>query len=159
MAQAKVIFNIDPAFPAEARAAIGGEIVGEIVNRTLQGIDRFGTPFKGYSKSYKDSKVFDNFGKSNLVNLRLTSDMLSSLQVLSHGPGFIVVGYEEGTEANEKALWAIRGENGPKRDFLGLPTRAVNKIVAKFQSLKPDPILSAFQRGLIIGALEEEDDI
>lgn len=113
------------------------EIIETIQRRTESGtgVRKAGTgfttyKFPGYSKSYIESDAFRAYGKSpNRVDLTLTGDMLSSLELLDHWPGSVVIGFRDGTEENAKAegnqLGSYGGSPNPRkaRKFLGA-TRA-----------------------------------
>lgn len=111
-------------------------IVERIVNRTQQGKDKDGQKFTSYSKAYKESLDFKVAGKSNLVDLQLSGDMLAALSILDKTSRSVTIGFERGSEENAKADGNIRGTYGkPKpipgkaRDFLGISERELKRIV------------------------------
>ena len=143
----KVKFKINLAeifgsrdFGRGTKEAIGQAVIDRIVERTQTGIDKNGKRFKGYSAAYKDSLAFKVNGKSDLVNLTLTEDMLSSMTIIEQTAQTITIGFDDSTE-NAKAYGHISGmeghptiKKGKVRDFLGLPQRDIDLITDEFQS-------------------------
>lgn len=133
----RVSFDIPEDFNPAMRQALGLAIAERIRVRTQdRNIDKRGKRFKGYSQAYKESLDFKIAGKSpGKVDLTLSGDMMAALDVLSHSPGKIRVGYERGSEENAKADGNIRGtygkprQVGPQRDFLGLPKGDLNDLI------------------------------
>lgn len=126
--------SVPSEYDFDQREAIGQDIVNRIIQRTSNGIDKNGTPFRGYSKSYKSSIDFRIAGKTSTVNLKLGGDLHRSIRVLSHGKGFIRVGWPESDEA-DKAKW--NSEKG--RDMLGLSPSELNKILKNYPVSRPEP--------------------
>jgi hypothetical protein len=121
----------------DQREAIGQAIITRIRERTSQGLDINGNPFAPYKKGYIETDDFQ-IAKSSLVNLRLTGDMLADLVVLSHGKGFIKIGFES-EESAEKAKW-IENPTGQKagkqtpRKFVGISDNDLNAIINRFSN-------------------------
>jgi hypothetical protein len=87
-----------------------------------------GNLFAGYSK---------NYDKTGRVDLTVTEQMLNSLELLSHGPGFIRVGFSN-TSANNKARWAQNpyGQAAgarPAREFVGISLADLNLILENYE--------------------------
>lgn len=123
--QSKII-TIPTRYNASERERIGEEVVRFIKRRTSDGLDVNGRPFAGYRKSYE---------KTGTVNLRLTGDMMSDLEFLSHGPGFIKIGFTSST-TNDKAGWIQnpRGQKSgkqPQREFVGISQSDLNIILER----------------------------
>lgn len=121
------------------RKAIAQEVIQFIVDRTKSGKDKDGRNFKGYTKEYKESLTFKLGGKSSSVNLTLTGEMLGELDLLNQSNGNLRIGYDKGREAlNGKVEGNREGTYGQKkqvtspRDFLGLSSSALNKILKKY---------------------------
>jgi hypothetical protein len=96
-----------------------------IVERTLSGVDRKGEKFDGYSKVYRESDVFAIYkGRQRRVDLKLSGEMLASMQVRSAGDS-VTVSFVDDLNA-AKAHGHITGMSGRKggvvRDFFGLST-------------------------------------
>lgn len=130
-----------PIADPDKREVLGDLIVERIVERTTQGKDKSGRSFPGYSASYKESLDFKNAGKSSSVDLQLSGDMLASLKVLKHTRNWIEVGFEKGSEENDRADGNIRGTYGQKtpipgkkRDFLGITDKELVKLVKYVKS-------------------------
>lgn len=135
--QQKVTINISRELNAQQRIRFSELAIEKIQTRTRSGLDIEGVRFQQYSASYKDSIDFDIAGKTGTVNLEQTGDMLDSIELLGHGTGFVVLGYEAGTLANDKAAWAAASDNGASRRFLGLSEddRAAIENTVKADSL------------------------
>jgi phage gpG-like protein len=108
-------------------------VVDEIVNRTREeNIDKKGKPLGKYSKSYRDSLIFQIYhGGDKEVNLTLTGEMLESLR--SSYSKYQVTVFLEGQNNRDKAQGHVSGKYGkngraPKRDFLGLPPKEEERI-------------------------------
>lgn len=118
----------DPAVKRE----YGLRVVEQIRQNTQSGIDKKGKDFPKYSKAYIESTVFEIYNKSaSDVNLTLTGEMLSSMDVNINKPMMISV-YFPDKENNDKAHGNITGQNGKrkaKRDFLGLPPEQEDQLL------------------------------
>lgn len=144
MAQQKVDIRVPIELDSLGRRVVGEQIVDFIVARTKRGLGIDNTPFPGYSDSYKQSDDFAAAGKSSTVNLTLTGDMLSDLQVLSHSAGIITIGYTAGSEENDRATWHRQprpnvktGALAPTRDFLGIAQKDLDLIVGRYLADNP----------------------
>lgn len=90
--------------------------------------------FPKYTEAYEKFK-----GQSN-VDLTLSGDMLSALDVISTKKGSVLIGFENGSEENDKAEGNITGSYGrspnPRkaRNFLGLRKSEINAIVRTVKS-------------------------
>lgn len=116
-------------FSSEERQLVGRLAIDFIQKRTDRGLDVNNSSFPSYSQSYKESDDFQIAGKSNRVNLKQSGDTLASIEVLSHGTGFVTIGYQSGSLENDKAVWLQRSDNGVSRKFLGLTDEDLNKII------------------------------
>jgi hypothetical protein len=118
------------------REAVGLEIIERIKDRTKKGFDRKGKKFPGYSKNYTESLDFKIAGKSaGKVDLELSSEMMNSIEVLSHKKGEIVIGFDKGNsdlngkvEGNRLGTYGGKPKRGKKRDFLGIQRKDLVKI-------------------------------
>lgn len=122
--------NIGP----RAREAIGIELRNRMQERAEAGVgvNAAGTRskrFPGYTEEYAKKK-----GQTN-VDLLLEGDMLAGMNLISHRPGSVLIGFQNGTEENAKAEGNILGSYGrspnPKkaRNFLGLPAAEIRRII------------------------------
>lgn len=133
------LFDGARTFDRATKEAVGQAIIDKIVERTQSGIDKNGRQFRSYSKEYMQSLEFKVAGKSSLVDMTLTGDMLSSINIIEQTPRTITIGFDDPNE-NAKAYGHISGmkghptiKNGKVRDFFGLPTGELNKIADEFK--------------------------
>lgn len=138
------------------REAIGQALIDRIVERTQDGIDKFGKSMGGYSPAYKKSLAFKvTKGGQSQVNLTQTGDMLGSLTILEETAQTITLGFDD-SDQNAKAFGHISGMQGhpvldgkvKKRDFMGLPAKDLKAIASQFedQARRVDAIDSAKTR-------------
>lgn len=133
MAERKQFFTI--TIPADYKPAdreiVGQRIIRFVQERTRKGLDVNHDSFVKYSKSYKDSLDFKIAGKSSRVNLEQTGDMVGTIDILNHGRGFITIGFEKGSEENDKAAWMQENTQPgfPKRKFLGITQKDLKEII------------------------------
>jgi hypothetical protein len=134
----KIAIQLPKALTASQREAVAGDVIEHIRKRSRKGLDKNNRPFAKYSKEYTESLDFKVAGKSKKVDLTLSGDMLGAIDLIEHGKGKIVIGFEDGTGENARADGNIRGTYGqksqtaPKRDFLGIGKSDLNKILAKY---------------------------
>lgn len=142
MAEVFTVF-IDPDYNAGERQAIGNAIVNYIFNRTSSGRGINNVPFtrkdgsQNYSEAYQEHKHFGIAGKNaGPINLQLTGDMLSSIEVLDISlAGRIIIGIKDDQNA-EKARWMReKGYN-----FLGISNSEQQQILRDFSKLTPQQI-------------------
>lgn len=111
---------------------MGHQIIRTIQNRTLEGIGLDGQPFAPYSERYVESREFKAAGKSPFeVNLRLTEEMISSMEVQSSEPGSVTIGFSS-LDAAKKAKWAEASDNGPARKFFDVTPSELSSILAQY---------------------------
>lgn len=115
------------------KTLFGQRVVDEIVTRTREkNIDKNGKSLGSYSKTYKDSLVFEIYkGGQRKVDLTLTGEMLESLR--SNNSAYQIIVNLEGENNRGKAQGHITGKLGKSgrakpRDFLGLPQKEVDRI-------------------------------
>lgn len=140
MAWQRIRIPLPEDMTAAERRRAGEMIVEGIVNRTQQGMgirksgDSFRLqPFAEYSEKYLEYKK--SVGKySGNVDLKLSGDMLEGLQMLSHEKGSVLIGFQNGTFANDKAEWNRVGTKTPNRDFLGLTRAEIRAVVRSVKS-------------------------
>lgn len=137
MAWQKVRIPIPEGFDPETRKQIGEDVIEAIRERCASGygVTEEGKRYKlpAYSKSYAEAKG------TTQVDLRLSSEMLSDLKVLSTSKDSILVGFENGTETNARAegnqLGSYGGSPNSKkaRRFLGITQDELKKIISDFE--------------------------
>jgi hypothetical protein len=133
----EIPIDIPSGYSPDQRREIAELIIDRIVERTMDlKIDKNGRPFDPLkSESYKAFKM--SIGAGGEANLRLTGEMLGSLQYKPSKSSStkIVVGIDasRNAEENAKAKGHITGDIGVKRDFLGLPQSEIDEIVSRFE--------------------------
>lgn len=120
------------------KAEFGRRVIDRIIERTQESnIDKKGKQFTGYSESYVKSLAFDIYGKSKSdVNLTLTSEMLSNMQVTSIDSRGVEISFPS-QDQNDKAHGHINGiprkygktKGKVVRDFFGLPEKEQQDIL------------------------------
>jgi len=139
MAWQKTRFDLPDDLPPSVREAIGRDILQRIQERAINenkghnpetGRDK---KFPGYSKEYAKAK-----GSSRGdVDLVLSGDMFSEMDILSHKKGSVLIGFKNGTESNSKAEGNQVGSYGKSPDpskarpFLGLTKKDLDEIVRR----------------------------
>jgi hypothetical protein len=176
MAQQKTTIKINPKYNKEQREAIAQEIIDYMIDRTLKSKDKNNRNFKPYSKEYKQSLDFKNAGKTSKVNLTLSGDMLVSMDLLNSRKGSITIGYQKGSEENDKAEGNIKGTYGStrktkidpktgkrvprqikKRDFLGISGNDLrSKILSKFPLTRKEDLAEQVATTQITQSLSEQ---
>ncbi len=120
------------------KEAIASEIIQKIEERTSRGIDKNGSPFTAYSKAYRESTHFRDAGKSGVVNLEFSAEMINSMVFLpeeSNGNN-ITIGFINGSEQNSRAQYIIEGHGRkgdftqPTRDFMGLTSPERSEVLS-----------------------------
>lgn len=149
--QQKISLPIPPKTTKDEKIAIADAVIEFIRERTESGKDKNGKKFPAYSKEYVKSLDFKIAGKSKgNVNLTLSGDMLAALKLLSVKEDKIIIGYEAGSDENDRAEGNILGSYGgdPKqskaRDFLGINPKVYTDIVAQNIGVKKDAKLMRF---------------
>jgi hypothetical protein len=137
--QQKFTVKIPEEYTKIERQAIGQDIIDYIIERTQKGFDKNGHPFKGYSKSYRESLDFKIAGKGKTVDLTLTEEMLNELKIIKTKKGEIEIGYDgRKNSLNGKVEGNRLGTYGNKksvtkgRDFLGIKKTPLDKILREF---------------------------
>lgn len=141
MPQQKVKIELPEGYSAEDRARIAEDIIQFIKDRCEAGVgvrphgNHFRTyDFPGYTKAY------EKFKGSSRVDLVLDDQMLADMRVLSIGRNSVTIGYEAGSDENDKAEGNQTGSYGqpkpnPKkaRRFLGMTTEEINAVLAVYE--------------------------
>jgi hypothetical protein len=137
MAQQKTTITLNKKYNKVERKAIAQDVLDYIRQRTAkEGKDRYGRSMGTYSKSYKNSLAFKQKRSKSLVNLTLTGDMLTDMDLLNDRSGQITIGFQDGTHENAKAQGHISGKLGraraKPRDFLGISNVKLQEILKKY---------------------------
>ena len=134
---------------SEEKLALGEDIIKYIRDRTRGAKDNSGKNFPKYSKSYLNSFAYKVSHKTGRVNLTQTGDMLQDIEVLSVARDKLTIGFQNGTESNDKADGHITGWQGRsevKRPFLGFEgseKRALNNLIKKHETGISENMLKA----------------
>lgn len=136
MPQQKVEIPVPEEFKPRQRVELADLVIEHIINRTKKGVDKNGKPFPKYSKSYEESLDFKIAGKSkDKVDLQLSGDMLAALTLLKEKRGKLEIGYERGSDENDRAEGNILGSYGGSpnrkkaRDFLGVEKKKLKELI------------------------------
>ena len=141
---ASVNVEISKKYTPIERKAIANDIIKYIRERTQRGHGEDDKPWKGseantYSESYKDSLDFKQKKNKSVVNLTLSSDMLTSIRPLKDSPGNIQLGVPFEDEEWGRAKGNILGSYGqpkpnPKkaRPFLNISKKEVGAILKNY---------------------------
>ena len=116
--------QVNPTLNNSDRLILGEIIVREIRSRTRSGRSARGGTFAKYSPSY--TRLLRRRGAATNVDLDRSGQMLESLRVLEHGPGFITVGISSMDKAAfAKAKYTQGQGRGPARLWLRVSTTFV----------------------------------
>lgn len=109
---------------------IGQAIIDFMDDRSLDGKGFNGQKLKApYSDSYADSLNFKASGKSkNDVNMRLSGDMMGSIDLLKVDGSKLVIGIDDPDQAI-KAFNHQTGDTVPKRPFFGVSSEELKKKI------------------------------
>ena len=140
MAWQKTRIDLPEDLPPSVREAIGRDILRHIQERAINENKGFNPDtgrdkkFPGYSKEYAKAK-----GSSRSdVDLILSGDMFSAMDILSHKKGSLLIGFRNGTDENAKAEGNQIGSYGRSPDpskarpFLGLTKKDLDEIVKRY---------------------------
>lgn len=138
MAQQKVKIPIPKDLGPSERLELSEAVIDFIRNRTQAGTGyrketgrNYSLASKPYTKAYAGRK---GVSRSD-VDLTLSTEMLESIELLTHSSGSITVGYEAGTKVNGKAEGNQIGSYGrapnkkKARPFLGLTKADLDAIL------------------------------
>ena len=114
------------------KQAIGQAIIDKIQDRTQKGISLAGKAFRKYSKAYKASDDFKAAGKTSKVNLRLSGDMLETMDIVDETKNTITIGWDDSDDAGKAHGHITGGGSLPKRDFFGLRPKDIASLKAEF---------------------------
>ena len=161
----KTRITIPKGYDQEERLAIASDIVDFIVKRTQKKrLDKNNKPLKApYSDSYSKSTEFKIAGKSKgKVDLTLSGDMLSSIEVVGERSGSITVGFtdeEQGAKADGNIRGTYgqsRGNSSKARDFLGIHKDDLKTILKKYPLNDQEKLTKAVEKSNYINSISEE---
>ena len=135
MAQMKQKISIPRSIKPSDRIKIANVLIDYMISRSMDGIDKNGKKFPKYTKAYADKK---NVGVGD-VDLTLSGDMLSGIELLNHASGSITIGFQKDDELNGRAEGNIKGSYGGEpdkkkaRDFLGISDADLEVVIAAYE--------------------------
>ncbi len=130
----KETLGVDTKGRPALREALGQALLDKMLERTENGISRFGKAFKKYSKAYRESDEFKAAGKSNKVNLKLSGDMLGLMDVEATGGNEVTLSFSDSEEAAKAHGHITGGGMLPKRDFFALTAKDIREVKNEFSS-------------------------
>ena len=146
----KEVFGRDVSDRPALKQAFAQAVIDHIVERSESGKAVTGRNLKKpYSDEYAETLEFLAAGKSKgAVNMKLTGDMLRSIDLIDEDAQTITIGIDDPNEA-PKAFNHQTGDTVPKRPFFGINQRELNDIAGEFdlgpESPGPDAGPSVFQ--------------
>jgi hypothetical protein len=135
--------KISPEYDEQERQAIADDVIEYITKRTKEGKGEGNTKFDNnkYSPEYTksiDFKLKPN-PSPNRVDLFLTGDMLTAIELIEEDEGKIKYGVPDDSPENGKAEGNIRGTYGKSspnkskaRDFLTISKKELDKILSRY---------------------------
>lgn len=142
----KKITGVDISNDEKLVLKIGQKIIDYMEERVADGMGFNRSKLKSpYSSSYADSLVFKAAGKSkNQVNMRLSGDMMASIDILETDGAKIKIGIDDDSQA-PKAYNHQTGDTLPKREFFGVSNSELkNYIINEFKDeIKAKKVTSA----------------
>lgn len=127
------VFDADLSANRDLKLAIGQAIIDRIRERTQDSKDVNGRTFAGYDEDYKDSDTFKAFGKTSKVDMTLTGNMLSQMDIVAEDSNAIKIGWDDETET-KKAYNHNTGDTVTKRQFFGITVQELAQIQRDFAS-------------------------
>jgi hypothetical protein len=129
-AETTLILKLD--LNPDSLEAVAKQVIYLIEKRTANGRDKRGNPFKGYSEEYKKSMDYLAAGKTGQVNLRLSGEMMTDLDVTNLTARTVAIGFPD-DEKRAIAHGHITGANGnlPVRDFMGISKEELATAIRK----------------------------
>ena len=125
------VFDVEFDLPGDLVSNIAQDIIDRIVERTEDGKAIHGRNLRRpYSKAYKESDEFKDFGKTNKVNMTLTGRMLDDIDIIEENGNSFKVGFTELIQ-NKKAYNHNTGDTTTKRPFFGVSKKESDLRLAK----------------------------
>lgn len=142
--------SIPDQYDASARQQIGQLMVEQIRKRTANGISADGTAFRYAKKSPHKGD-----------NLKDSGDMLIELEVVSHQPGSITIGYSnvdsiEAAQAsgNQRGTYGSSTPNPAlAKPFIGISSDELDLILEKVKQEAPRPTINELEESFISSIL------
>lgn len=127
------LFKVDFDLPNDLVQNFAQDAIDKIIERTEKGKAIHGRNLKRpYSKAYKNSDEYKDFGKTGKVNMTLTGRMLDDIDIISEDGNSFKIGFEDRTET-EKSFNHNTGDTVPKRPFFGLTKKETQELVRSYK--------------------------
>jgi hypothetical protein len=128
----KEIFGVSFKRSESLKQKMTQALIDKMKDRIAQGLDRFDEEMAPYSKAYKESVDYIAARKNETVNMRLTGDMLGSVDLLDSKGDKVTIGFR-GSKENQKAYDHMMGtERLPVRQFFGVSDEDVDSVRSDF---------------------------
>jgi hypothetical protein len=129
----KEVFGVSLTGNEALKQTIGQAIIDRIIERTESGKSVYGGNLRSpYSKAYEESDDFKAFGKKpDRVNMKLTGQMLGTLDIVETSGSRVKIGWDDATE-NAKAFNHQTGDTVYKRPFFGITKKELGEIKREF---------------------------
>lgn len=129
----KDLFGKNASKVKPVKEAFVQAVIDRIVERTEGGTAVTGRPFKSpYSKEYAESLEFKAARKSrDNVNMKLTGDMLRSIDLIDETTNTVTIGIDDPEEA-PKAFNHQTGDTVPRRPFFGITKKELEEVAKEF---------------------------
>ena len=127
--------EVPESLNSRQRSELADLVIEYIYDRTNDGLDKRGRPFKPYSKEYIDSMSGRIGRKGSKVDLQLSGDMLAAMKLKKSSKGSIEIGFSD-SENRAKAEGNILGSYGQSsanpskaRDFFGISKSKLKEFI------------------------------
>lgn len=142
------------------RKAIARDVIDYLVKRTRKGHGEGDKPWSGkageYSKSYRESLAFRQKSDKSKVNLELSKDMLTAINVLENRPGKLSVGIKLSDPEWSRGKGNILGTYGQKKPIPGKQRPFLNLTKTEIKSiLNQYPLKDSEKRAQAVQASQE----
>jgi hypothetical protein len=128
----KEIFGVSFKKSRSLKLQVTQALIDKMKSRIATGLDRFGDEMAPYSKVYQESFDYIAARKDGTVNMKLTGDMLGSLDIVEDKGDLVTIGFR-GSEENQKAYGHMMGEGRlPVRQFFGISDDEVESVKSDF---------------------------
>lgn len=127
----KEVFGVNLKGFGGIKEAIAQGLIDAMKDRIGEGLDVNMNPMRKYSSEYKESPEFIAAGKDDTVNMKLTGDMLGSIDIIKQSGNKVTIGFSD-REQELKAYRHIVGDSVPVRNFFGISGHEIDKVKKEF---------------------------
>lgn len=136
--------KIPKTLKPKERVKIAEVVINHIINRTTAGYKIDGeTKFPRYTKKYAEEKGVER----GEVDLILSGEMLEAIDLVSHKPGEIVIGYKSPSdelagkvEGNRRGSYGKDPDPKKARDFLGISQDDLETLINLYDAEEDEEI-------------------